>query len=245
MKKKILGILILSMLSLVGCGGVSKEELQEENSTLIMQLNDAEDKISNLENTLSSLNGEGGSLTGISETADGSGETFNSIGGNILFPAELTYTGSSQAPNTASVNLSSRVTIKPSDNWIIQMNGTTTKYTHPDGVYGTIKIVNISEPKKGDVIEEEMITPFTDEIPYTSIVNSKVYLEDVWRGMSTEMTVLNNNKPAVIKAGLVGHSDTALIYSFYYNGDKSATKNEIINNLIKTIKFGELEVRIE
>lgn len=246
MKRKVclMATALVVISSLTGCGGVTKEELQAQNNMLISDLSEAEEEIEKLETTIKTLVGDN-SLVGITKVADGSKETFNSVDGNILFPAELSYTGSYQAPNTASLNLASRISIKPSDNWKIQINGTTTKYSHPDGVYGTIKIVGIEEPIKGEFIEEQMIDPFTSAIPYTSKSNAKIYLDDIWRGMNTEMTVLNNEKPAVIKAGLVGQGDTAIIYSFYYNGDKNATKNELITTLLQTIKFGGLEMRIE
>lgn len=241
----LIGVLTISMLS--GCSkGPSKEELQSENESMLMMISENEEQIKSLEATIESLKGGDGPATAISEVSDGSGaKTFNSIGGKILFPGELQYKGASQAPNTAKLNISDRVSIAPSDNWVIQINGTTTKYSHPNGIYGTIKISTIPEVIKADLIEETMLKPFTDTIPHTSILNSKVYLEDIWRGMSSEMTILNNEKPAVVKCGLIGYADMAVTYCFYYEGDKDNTKTELINNLLKTVKFGELQMRIE
>lgn len=243
----LVGLLTMTMLS--GCDkGPSKEEIQAENESLLMSIVDNESKISELESMIDSLRGGDGSPTAISEVSDGSGmKTFNSIGGKILFPEQLEYTGASQAPNTSKLNLSDRVSLVPSDNWVIQLNGTTTKYSHPNGIYGTIKISVITggTVPKTETVETEMLKPFTDAIPHTSINNSKIYIEDKWRGMASEMTLLNNEKPAVVKCGLVGYSDIAVTYSFYYEGDKDNTKTEIINNLLKSMKFGELQLRIE
>lgn len=238
---------VMTMVMLSGCDkGPSKEEIQAENDSLLLTMAENESKIAELEATVASLKGGDGPSTAISEVSDGSGmKTFNSIGGKILFSEVLEYTGASQAPNTSKLNISDRISIVPSDNWVIQMNGTTTKYSHPNGIYGTIKVSTIPEVIKADLIESTMLEPFTNAIPHTSIQNSKVYLEDVWRGMATEMTILNNEKPAVVKCGVLGYSDLALTYCFYYEGDKDNTKTELINNLLKSIKFGELQLRIE
>lgn len=230
--------------SLTGCGP-SKAELEAENDALMDELVSTQEQLEQLQNTVETLTGEE-SPTSISSIEDGSNaQTFNSLNGKILFPSELTYAGSSQGPNNASINLSKTITIIPSDNWMIQMNGTTTKYSHPNGIYGTIKIGATDKVYKGEEVEPEMLEPFTSTIPYTSIINSKIYLEDVWRGMSSEMTIINNNKPAVIKCGLFGYSDVCLTYMFYYDGDKDNTKTELINNMLKTITVGSLKLRIE
>lgn len=237
-------MLAISTSTLVGCG-TSKADLETENSVLMEELVAAQEQVEQLQSTLESLTGEE-SPTSISSIDDGSNaQTFNSLNGKILFPSELTYKDSSQGPNNASINLSKTITIIPSDNWTIQMDGTTTKYSHPNGIYGTIKIGATDRVYKGEEVEPEMLEPFTSTIPYTSIINSKIYLEDVWRGMSSEMTIINNNKPAVIKCGLFGYSDVCLTYMFYYDGDKDNTKTELINNMLKTITVGSLKLRIE
>lgn len=234
----------MTAIALTGCG-TSKADLEAENDAIMTELVEAQEQLDQLQSTIEALTGEE-SPTAISSIEDGSNaQTFNSLNGKILFPSELTYKDSSQGPNNASINLSKTITIIPSDNWTIQMDGTTTKYSHPNGIYGTIKIGATDKVYKGEEVEPEMLEPFTSTIPYTSISNSKIYLEDVWRGMSSEMTIINNNKPAVIKCGLFGYSDVCLMYTFYYDGDKDNTKTELIDNLLKTITVGALQLRIE
>ena len=249
MKKKtiIIGLVaIMSVLSLAGCGGPTVKDLQAENETLLEENVANEEKIESLEKTIKMLNGEEVSLTGISNVEDGSGkQTFNSVGGKIMFNTALEHKNSKQAPNTSSLKLADRVTIIPSDNWVIQFNGTTTKYSHPNGIHGTIKISTIDYAEKVDVVENEMLQPFLDEIPNTGVLKSTIYLEELAKGSMATVTTLNNNKPAVIKCGLVGNSDIGLVFTFYYDGDKDSTKDEIINSLIKSIQISNRQLRIE
>lgn len=236
-------------LSLCGCGkdkGPTIEEVQAENQVMLGMIAEKDTQIEQLNNTVQSLLGSDGPPTAISEVADGTGQkTFNSIGGKIIFPTNLEYKGSVQGPNTSSIKLSDRISIVPSDNWVIQINGTTTKYSHPNGIYGTIKVSAIQESFKNDVINDEVLSPFLDSIPSTKCEKGTVYLEQTERGMYADLNILNNGKPAVLKCGVMGYMDTAMVYTFYYEGDYDSTKDELINSLLKTIKIGQQQLRIE
>lgn len=251
-KKKSLVCLALAAILSVGVTGCKKdsgptiEEVQAENTMMMNMLAEKETQIEQLNNTVQSLMGSDGPATAISEVADGTGnKTFNSIGGKIIFPTNLEYKNSVQGPNTSSIKLSDRITIVPSDNWVIQMNGTTTKYSHPNGIYGTIKVSAIDEAFKNEVIDEEVMTPFLNSIPSTKCEKGTVYLEQTERGLYADLNILNNGKPAVMKCGVMGYIDTAMVYTFYYEGDYDATKDELINSLLKTIKVGQQQLRIE
>ena len=241
--------MVLSIiLGLSGCNsnGPSKEDLQAENESLLASIVEYEDEVAYLKSALDAVNGTDTNYSAITSVSDGSkAETFQSINGKILFNTELTYTDSSQAPNNSALRLTDKINIVPSNNWVIQMNGTTTNFSHPNGIYGTIKVVSIEQLLKGEEVEANMLKPFTDSIPYTSKIDSKIYINNIWRGMSSELTILNNNKPAVIKCGLYGVGETGVIYTFYYDGDKDSTKTELVNNLLKTMRYGEQEVTLE
>ena len=236
-------------ISLCGCNkesGPTVEELQAENQTMLSMLAEKEAQLEQLNEVVQSLRGSDGPATAISEVADGTGnKTFNSIGGKIIFPTNLEYAGSVQGPNTACLKISDRITISPSDNWVIQINGTTTKYSHPNGIHGTIKVSAIEEVAKQEVVDAEVMTPFLESIPYTKCEKGTIYLEQSAKGMDADLSILNNGKPAVMKCGAMGYIDTAMVYTFYYEGDYDATKDELINSLLKTIKVGQQQLRIE
>lgn len=251
MKKKIALVAIAGILafSMAGCrkeDGPTIADMQAENEMMASMIVSKDAQIEQMNSTIQSLMGSDGPATAITEVADGTGnKTFNSIGGKILFPTNLEYANSVQAPNNCSIKLSERVTIVPSDNWVIQLNGTTTKYSHPNGIYGTIKISSIGEAKKTSEINETMLQPFLSSIPYTKCETGLIYLEQNERGMCANLNILNNGKPAAMKCGILGYIDTAMVYTFYYEGDYDATKDELINSLLKTVKVGQQQLRIE
>lgn len=250
MKKRLaaLGLVAIMCMSLAACGkgGPTKEELQSDNDLLTTMVADYEEQVGKLEQTIEALSGREGPLESISSVSDGSGKkTFNSIGGKILFPGELKYTNATQAPNTSKLNLSDKISIVPSDNWVVQINGTTTQYSHPSGVYGTIKVASIVEIVKASEIDETILKPFIDTIPHISEELGSIFIEDNWRGRHATMTILNNEKPAVLKCGVIGYSDISMSYTFYYDGDIDSNKTELINSLLKTISFGSQKMRIE
>ena len=242
-----LGILSIGLVCLTSCssGGKSAAELQQENAVMVEMLSESEEKVAQLEAALNSLTGGEGSFTAITDIEDGSGQTFTSIGGKILFPTNLEYTNSKQAPNNASLSLSDRITIVPSNNWVIQMNGTTTKFYHQNGITGEIKVSALDYTIKNAELYESSMKPFIDSIPYTNLTEGKIYLEQTERGLCADLNILNNSKPAVLTCGMMGYIDTAMVYTFYYEGDYDATKDELVRGLLKTIKFGEQQLRIE
>lgn len=238
------------VLGVSGCKkeeGPTKEELQAQIQTLTDMTLDYEDQIATLERTLSGFTGTDSVPTAIIGVEDGTDKkTFQSIGGKIMFTRELEYPDSTQAPNMSGVRLSDRFTIKPSDNWVVQMNGTTTKYSHPNGVYGTIKVVRIDELVKTPVLKETAMEPFVASVPYTTEPEyDEIYFDDVSRGIQVTLDILNNSKPALIKSGIAGVNDYGILYTFYYEGDRDSSKTELINGLLRSITFNTQSMRVD
>lgn len=253
MKKKIaliMAIVFITTVGLTGCKkkeeGPTKEDLMDEIEVLQDQVEQLTSENTDMSSILSEIRGEADRGFAITSVQDGTkNETFNSIEGKIIFPGKLKYTGASQAPNTSGVMLTSRIKFNPSNNWVIQINGTTTKLYHPNGVWGTIKVSYVPELVKiGELIDNELI-PFVEQIPNTFLSYGKVYLEDIWKGAYADMSILNENKPAIVRTGLWGHTDTAVSFVFYYNGDRDLTKDELITTLLKSVNVNGLPVRVE
>lgn len=251
-KRKCIVIMVglLSVIGFSGCGnedGPTKEELQEQVSVLNSAMLDYEEQITTLQRTLSGLTGTDSFPSAIVDVEDGSGrKTFQSIGGKIMFNRELEYPGSTQAPNTSAVQLSDKFTIKPSDNWVVQMNGTTTRYSHPNGVYGTIKVIKIDDLIKTPELKEQAMIPFVESIPYTTEPEyDEIYFDDISRGVQVTLDILNNSKPALIKSGVCGIGEYGLVYTFYYDGDRDSSKTELINSLLRSISYSSQSMRVD
>lgn len=251
-KSAMIGLYALStVIILSGCGkkpeGPTYEELQQQVAELSSANMAYEDDIAALERTIAGLSDTDKFPYSIADVEDGSGnKTFKSVNGKILFSKELTYPGSMQAPNTSGIKLSDKFTIKPSDNWIVQMNGTTTKYRHPNGVYGTIKVIRISDPVKTNVLKDEAVVPFVEAVPHTTEPEyDEIYFDDRSRGMQVTLNILNNSKPALVKSGVCGIGETGLVYTFYYDGDRDNAKTELINSLLRSVMYASQTMNVD
>lgn len=247
--KVVLAILAIASI-LTGCkqqDGPTYEELQQKVVELSNMNMGYEDEIANLERMIDGLSGTDTFPASIADVEDGSNKkTFQSIGGKILFSTELTYPGAIQAPNTSGIKISDKFTIKPSDNWMVQMNGNTTKYMHPNGIYGTIKVIKISDPLKTEEVKEQAVKPFVDGVPHTTEPEyDEIYFDDRSRGMQVTLSILNNNKPALIKSGVCGVGDEGIVYTFYYDGDKDNAKTELINSLLRSVKYSAQAMNVD
>lgn len=251
-KLRAVGLCVLASTVIVsGCSGKQEGPTYEELQQQVKELSAAnmayEDDIAALERTIAGLSDTDKFPYSIADVEDGSGnKTFKSVNGKILFSKELTYPGSTQAPNTSGIKLSDKFTIKPSDNWIVQMNGTTTKYRHPNGVYGTVKVIRISDPVKTDKLKEESVIPFVDAVPHTTEPEyDEIYFDDRSRGMQVTLNILNNSKPALVKSGVCGIGETGLVYTFYYDGDRDSAKTELINSLLRSVMYGSQTMNVD
>lgn len=264
--KKIKGITAATLtliISLTGCtsGGDSaqinwEEEyasldqqysaLQSENSTLTSQVNE-------LSEQLKSMNGVApDNANGVDSVNLPSEYQFNEVGSKIQFQWALKYPTGSQAPNTSKVQLYQGCTIDPSNNWIVQMDGTTTRYNHPQGISGEIAIQTYEDEANESSYEEEIMGPFI-ELLDTSVdpFMYSIFVDDKLCGKcSTAIINIDNNEAgqdtAILKFGILGYKGVALSYCFYYEGKMDRTKTELIDSLIRSIRFNNgSEVRID
>ena len=174
-------------------------------------------------------------------------KTFTTVNDTIAFPSEFKYPGSTQAPNTTSLNISEAVRIKPTANWICQMDGTTLELNHSSGISGKITIGTLDrEAQKllASSLEEHMSAWFT-ELPAGTIKYSRLYLKDDWFGLDATSNTNIDANPAHLRCGLLGFGDVSMQYMFVYSGDKDVAKDEVILSLIKTIEVWNIPLSVE
>ena len=245
----IIVIIILSMSIISGCSSdeMTIEEILEQqintNNILLSTVIEQESEIQALTNIVEALRGDA-MQTGVGSILTEAPRVIN-LDSHIIFGAMLEYTGAQPAPNTSRLNLSDRVSLMPSDNWQIQIEGNTTRYFHPTGISGTIQLSQIQQVVRADTIEDTILRPFMNQIPYTSAIVQRIFLEDVWRGLYATMDILDGNRPGRLTAGVIGQGNTAVVYMFYYSGSPNRVNDELISNLVRSMRFGGQMVRIE
>jgi hypothetical protein len=247
-------VLATSSMCLTGCGGSSKEDIESEYEALstdyaLLQedYNTALDTIDELQSEIEDSSGvKEDNGVGIEELdLENKADDFTQLGSKLKFDTTLKYTDAYQAPNTSKVMLSDDVSIDPSNNWVIEMDGTSTKYNHPMGIVGNITIESIDETVDDIFLESEILQPFLDTLNIKSNYTYKIYVGSTWSGMCNTALVTTDTGTAMIKSGIIGYNKTAITYCFYYDGDMDKTKNELIDLLIRSIVINKENVKID
>lgn len=235
-------IIIISSLGKKNDNGATANEVIQQNEALDRVIREYEEKISSLENTLKALTGE--LKTAIGSIDDGSNKkTFNTINDKIVFPKPFEYTGSTQASNTSSVNLATNVSIAPSNNWLIKLEGAGAKFSHPNGIEGEVVIGNIIQAIGHDKVQSEVLEPFLKGIPKGNVVYGKLFLDDNPWGSYANAEIIVDNEPGMLKIGALGIANTSIVYMFYYSGQQDDTKNELIDVMLRTMKVNNQQLR--
>lgn len=244
--------LITGLLLATGCSKSDDPLAEYSKNELIDMLNEAYDDIAEKDETigqqqtlLEGIQEEVNVTSAISRMEDGTNRlTFNSINGKIVFPEPFLYPDSTQSPNTSSLNITENLTIVPTSNWLIKMDGTTLELEHISGIEGMIKAGDIKKVIPNEEYQGQF-TKFFTEFPPETITYSKLFLKDNWWGMQATTPTRIDGEDAYLRCGMVGFSKQCFTYMFVYRGEKDNSKDETILNLIKTIQLYGQELRIE
>ena len=216
---------------------LTKADLESALDRANSEIVDLEAKVEELEKTLQVL--AGGDVTSIdSIDVGGDDSILKAINGKVIFSKNLEYPGVEQSANESSLNLSSRIKVTPSVNWVVKMGGTKTDYVHPTGVRGTITLGNAKTMYKTDELEVTL-DEFLGSINATNIVKGKVFLNGTERGVEAKINVIIGNRPYKARVGTLGYNGQVITFMFYYEGDTDANKDELINTLLSSIRVGE------
>lgn len=251
--KKVVYLALCSLLVLSACSKGTGDPLEKYGkSELVTMLNNAYDAIAEKDVTiaeqkelLEGVKSEVVVKSGISHMEDGTNRlTFNSIDGKITFPSAFEYPESTQSPNTSSINITTNLTISPTSNWLVKVDGTTLELEHTNGIEGLIKAGDIKNAIPNDSFQE-IFTKFFEEFPPEKIVYSKLFLGEQWWGLQAMTPTRIDGEEAYIRCGMVGFSRQCFTYMFLYRGEQNNFNDETILNLIKTIKLYGQELRVE
>lgn len=242
------GVLLATVIT--GCGKdpiskLSKSELVARVNQDIADIQEKDTRVEELETLLKGVQEEDGPTSSISSIEDGTGRlTFNSINNKIIFPVDLAYPNSTQAANTSCINITDTISISPTNNWTVVMDGATAEFNHTNGVTGIIRAGAITEMVEGDVLQETVMSPFFAEFPPEKITYSKIFLDDNCWGIDGKTATSVNSNPAYIRCGVFGFGETCFTYMFLYEGDNDPGKDETILSMLKTMTVFQQPIRI-
>lgn len=247
----VLGLTACMVISLAGCNfgkeeGPTKEELIADNAAYSSLIDQQVAQIAELESTIKAMTGSEGPTTAISAVGDGSDKLgFNSMAGKLLFPVAFEYPGAQQAPVASKIQIDAGTYLSPSSNWVVNINGTTSEYSHSFGINGIVKVAALTERKSNEDIKTEMIDPFIAAIPTTSSTSTKIFFNDSELGVMYTLGTTVDNQEGILKLAVFATSSRAITFCFFYPGASDTTKNELVDSMIKSLQLGEQFIVME
>lgn len=246
-KRLVLGTQVaLCLLGLTGCGDkVDTEQLQAQIQQDAQDKQQLEEQVAELQEQLDKVNGINEDNTSITsyDTESQTGEV-KDVDSLIQTDGVLEYTGSYQAPNTGSLNLTDSISIVPANSWTLKLDGSKTYFSHPQGVYGVIKITSIDEEVDSAYYEDELMNPFLEALQSTGSKVDRIYVDTHYAGLSAEVVTTSNGEPSILKCGVFGKGNNACVYCFYYAGKKDATKSDLVDSLLNSMTFNRGKVSV-
>lgn len=261
MKKRIVSIMLSCILTagmLVGCGSsgtvASADQRDYTNldnnskATLEQMYVEANSNYNNISNQYQqllqkdkALASDGTTDPGLSLVGTGTnGElTFNSQDAKIIFPTTFQYPNSTEASPNGSISIVDNVSVIPGANWTTKLNGTSLEMSHSSGISGTIKVSTITTVQTSDVIKNEVVMPWFQNIPAETLTTNDIFLSNASSGVQVKTPTMIDSENAQLTCGMLANGTNAVVYVFVYRGDKDSNKEENIANVVNSIKvFG-------
>lgn len=257
MKKQLLSIALICTLAITtfaGCGskegieGMSKSQLIEAYKNQSAALEEIKHKQLTLEAEYNALTSGDRPDAIIAYVGDGNKKTFISTDAKIIFPETFKYPGAESVPVLNKINLTDKVTITPSSNWSITLNGTTFELQHTNGTSGIVKVGKVAKSYTVDELKADVLAPwFSGMINSGKITYSTIYIENSPNplGVDAKVPIMIDSEDATLRCGMVyAGGDAAITYVFVYREQDNADKNEIIINTIQAIKYNGASLKI-
>lgn len=244
---------LITALAITGCGDnedkeykdMSKEELIE----VIGELESKNSKLfsdnANYKKTLEVLSSTGSTSPSISVMSDGSGNlTFNTYDSKMIFPSTFVYPDTTEISANTSIVLSDNFSVSPSSGWITKLNGASLELEHSNGVSGLIKVGQIKKLYDANKIKEDAVMPWFEGITKETVVYSDIFVNKRMWGTQAKTPIYIDGEKAYLKAGMFGLGNYSVQYVFVYRGENDASKDEIVDAVLNSMKLLGLEVSI-
>lgn len=249
-------MLVILPLSLIGCTTSKQDSLMKDSkSNIVVQYRQLEadytktlQEYQNYKQSVIGTSGEDVDTPGISQIGDGSGRyTFTSKDSTIVFPIEFTYPSSTNVSSSGSIQVTDKVSVEATDNWITNICGSTLTLEHSSGISGTIKVGTVDILYNVDKLKGDILSTWASILPPATVKYSDVYL----LGMSTKVgvqmstpTYIDSND-ACLKCGMLGYNKTVVSYAFTYRGTQDNTKDELIKSVLNSLVIENNMIKVE
>lgn len=248
MKKKATCMLLamaLVMTTLTGCGDegrfskMKKADIIAEYEALEKSYFEQTELLVETQNSLDALSKDGTVTEAITTIGDGTGRfTFNSTDSKIIFPNSFVYPNAKSIVPDGSITITTGVTVSPSSTWITRINGSALELEQStNNISGTIKINSITEQLPVDTLLTDVLQPWFDTVAYSGVDYTDIFVGTASFGKQAETPIMIDSENAYLVCGMVGLGQYSVTYVFVYRGTEDVTKNELIRNVINTVKI--------
>lgn len=233
------------MTTLTGCGeegrfsGMSKTDIIAEYEALEADYLAQTEQLVQTQNSLDALSKDGTVTEAITVMGDGTGRfTFNSTDSKIIFPNSFVYPNAQAIAPDGSITITSGVTVSPSSTWITRINGSSLELEQSTNkISGTIKVNSIVEQLPADTLLTDVLQPWFDTVSYSGVDYTDIFVGTTSFGKQAETPIMIDSENAYLVCGMVGLGSYSVTYVFVYRGTEDVTKNELIRNVINTVKI--------
>lgn len=167
--------------------------------------------------------------------------------GDFIAPNPLQIPDTVDSVNDSYVQIGEKFTFRPSDRWLINSQGSTYEFSHPQHIWGKIRALTT----KGEVMEADMkplIQSFFLGYPETTITYRKIFIDAKVVGMMGKATVEMHYTPEgatepttkdmVINVGFVQRSGYVISFIFVYDAEGGSNSQELLDLLLKSGSYG-------
>lgn len=255
MKKKVISVLLCTtmvIVALTGCGlGSNKGGIESmSKDQLIQAYNNLVSENESIKHQLNTYASDGKEVKpSIDIMGDGSGKiNFNSNDSKIIFPSSFLYPTSTSSSPDGSIAITQDVTIKPSSNWIVKLNGASAELQHTQqNTSATIKATTIEQQLTSDEIKTSVLEPWFANITNdsSSVVYSDIFMDGESYGMQAELPIMIDTENAYLVCGMAGVGSVAVTYVFVYRGEQDPDKTEAIKNVINSINITGSQLSVQ
>lgn len=167
--------------------------------------------------------------------------------GDFIAPNPLQIPETVDSVNDSYVQIGEKFTFRPSDRWLLNSQGSTYEFSHPQKIWGKIRALT----SKNEVLEADMqplIQSFFLGYPETTITYRKIFIDAKVVGLMGKATVDMHYTPEesteattkemVINVGFVQRSGYVISFLFVYDAEGGSNSQELLDLLLKSGSYG-------
>lgn len=255
MKRKVICILLTSMLALTACGnsssdpldGMNRAQLREAYMALQNNYTSLANQYESLNTMYQALSSDELATSAVSSVGDGTtGEmTFNSADSKIIFPSSFQYPGSEAIQANGKIDIVNNVSVAPGSNWITKLNGSTLELQHSSGISATIKVSGVTESYDKNLLQSEVLQQWFINVPQSQVKYTNIFIDSNMFGVQATTPTMIDSENAFLRCGMLSYGDYAITYVFVYRGEQDVTKDESIVNLINSMTVTGNKISVE